>query len=83
MSSRITQVQDAVTVNALNPQIPYLALDAWVACLTQRLSVIYPPPKPPAVSYDAMATKALNTFLTQYTENVPLFLSPVTAGYWR
>lgn len=79
---RFTQIQDAATTNATNPQIPYLALDAWVACLTQRLAVIYPPPKT-GYDYDGAAAKALNVMFTQINENTPLYLLPMTAGYWR
>ena len=79
---RFTQIQDANLANGTNPQIPYLALDAWVACLAQRLAVIYPPPKP-GYNYDDAAAKAVSLMFTQINENTPLYISPMTAGYYR
>ena len=80
---RFTQTQDANLANGTIPQVPYLALDAWVACLAQRLSIIYPPPKPPEVPYSVQAEKALNVMFSQLNENTPLYISPMTAGYFR
>ena len=78
---RFTQIQDAATVNATIPQIPYLALDAYVAGLAHRLARIYAPDLESAREADS--TKALNLFLTQFTENVPLYIAPITASYYR
>lgn len=78
---RFTQPQDAVMTNALNPQIPYLALDGWVAGLSHRLARIYKPDR--AAEMEADAQKAINLMLTQLTENVPLYIQPITGGYWR
>ena len=83
---RFTQMQDAAAANATTPQAMYLCLDAYVAGLAQRLSVIYPPPARPDgshVDYDAAASKALNVMFSQIVENVPLYIQPITAGYWR
>lgn len=79
---RFTQIQDASLTNGASPQIPYLMLDAYVAGLAQRLSVIYVPPKP-GYDYEGAAGKALNTFFSQYNEFVPLYIQPQTEGYWR
>lgn len=78
---RFTQTQDATLANATNPQIPYLALDAYVAGLAHRLARIYKPELEEAREADAV--KAFNVFFSQYTENVPLFISPVTYSYWK
>lgn len=78
---RFSQIQDAVATNATNPQLPYLALDAYVAGLAHRLARIYKPEI--EAQREADATKALNTFLTQFTENVPLYIGPATSTYWR
>jgi len=78
---RFTQMQDAATANAVNPQIPYLALDAYVAGLSHRLSRIYKPELTDAREADSV--KAFNVFFTQMTENVPLFIAPITYSYWK
>lgn len=78
---RFTQTQDAALANAVNPQVPYLALDAWVACLAHRLARIWKPDL--ALAREGDATKALNTFMMQMTENVALYISPTTDNYWR
>ena len=81
---RFTQMQDAAMANATSPQMPYLCLDAYVAGLAFRLSVIYPPPaRPVNVDYEGQAAKALTTMFTQLTENVPLYIAPTTISYWR
>lgn len=78
---RFTQIQDAVTQNATNPQIPYLSLDAYVACLAHRLARIYATDLEQTRSDDA--TKALNVMFSQINEFVPLFISPIASSYWR
>lgn len=78
---RFTQTQDAVSANALNPQIPYLALDAYVAGLSHRLARIYKPDQ--ADAREADSVKAFNVFFTQYVENVPLMIQPQTSYLWR
>ena len=78
---RFTQIQDAALSNATTPQLPYLALDAFVAGLAHRLARIYKPDLEAAREADAI--KAYNVFSTQNTENVPLYFSPITASYWR
>ena len=78
---RFTQPQDANLVNATNPQIPYLCLDAYVAGLSHRLARIYKTEMEAAREADA--TKATNLMLSQLTENVPLYISPTTDSYWR
>ena len=78
---RFTQIQDAVTNNATNPQIPYLSLDAWVACLAHRLARIYA--QDLEAQREADATKALNVMFSQINEFVPLYISPTTSSYWR
>lgn len=78
---RFTQPQDANLANATNPQIPYLALDAYVAGLAHRLARIYKPELIPDLKAEAAA--ALTTFFSQYTENVPLMIGPQTSAYWN
>ena len=78
---RFTQIQDATTTNATNPQIPYLSLDAYVACLSHRLARIYATDLEAAREADA--TKALTVMFTQINEFVPLYISPICSSYWR
>lgn len=78
---RFSQVQDAVSTNARNPQIPYLALDAYVAGLAKRFARIYKPDLYDAREADAV--KAFNVFFSQYVENVPLMIIPDTSSLWR
>lgn len=78
---RFTQMQDAITSNAATPQAMYLCLDAYVAGLAHRLARIYKPDLEAAREADA--TKALNLMFSQVVENVPLYIQPVTYGYWR
>lgn len=77
-----SQIQDSAMANALVPQVPYFWLDAYVAGLAWRLSVIYPP-KNPLVDYKSIAREAYDIASTQGTENVPLFIAPTTQSYWR
>jgi hypothetical protein len=78
---RFTQVQDANPINATSPQLPYLALDAYVAGLAHRLSRIYKNELEAARKTDAEA--AFNTFFSQYVEDVPLFIAPMSESLWR
>ena len=78
---RFTQIQDAALANSTNPQIPYLALDAYVAGLSHRLSRIYKPQMESAREADA--TKALSLMFTQLVENVPLYIGPIVSSYFR
>lgn len=78
---RFSQIQDAALANATTPQVPYLALDAFIAGLAHRLARLYKPEV--EAQREADAVKAYNVFSTQYTENVPLYLAPTTSGYWR
>jgi len=81
---RFSQTQDAVAANALNPQIPYLGFDAYVAGLAYRLAVIYKSDKPELVQLrEGDAQKAFNVFFSQYTEAVPLMIQPDTSSLWR
>ena len=78
---RFTQVQDAAVANGGTPQVPYLALDAYVAGLAHRLARIYAPDLEAAREADAV--KATNLMFNQLVENVPLFVTPQSASYWR
>jgi len=78
------QIQDANLSAQQTAQIPYLWLDAYVAGLAKRLSIIYPPPaRPVPVDYEAEALKAYNSASMQGSENVPLYIAPATAPYYR
>jgi hypothetical protein len=75
------QMQDAGVQGATNPQLPYLWLDAYVAGLAHRMARIYAPAL--EVVRAADADKAYQTARRQYTEGVPLYISPTTAPYFR
>lgn len=76
-----SQVQDAALVNATQPQIPYLWLDAYVAGLAHRFAMIYAPPMEQARLIEAK--RAYNIASTQGTEGTSLFLAPNCSSYWR
>ena len=78
---RYRQVQDTVIAGALNPEVPNRAIDAVIAGLAHRLSRIYAPALEAARKTDAM--EAFKIYATQDTENVNLYLTPATSGYWR
>lgn len=75
-----TQMQDATLRQGGNAAIPFYWLDAYVAGLAYRLSRNYAPQledKRKADSEKAYATAC------KQVENVPLYLSPGLAGYFR
>lgn len=78
---RYRNVQDAVSANGGQPEIPYLWQDAYVAGLAHRLSRSYAPPLEAqrSVDYD----KAYALAAKQGTENVPLWLTVGLSGYFR
>jgi hypothetical protein len=76
-----TQPQDALLSGALNPEIPYRWLDAFVAGLAYRLAKIYKPELETVRGADSQ--KAFMVASAQDGENVPFYVSPQTQGYWR
>ena len=78
---RYRNIQDANIRQGGNAEIPYLWLDAYVADLAHRLSRIYAPALEQQRKQDRNDAYALAT--KQGTENVPLYVSPGLAGYYR
>ena len=78
---RYRQIQDAEYAGGLNPEVPYLALDAWSAGLSHRLARIYAPDLEQIRKADAV--EAFNIFSNQFVENVSLFISPQLGQYYR
>ncbi len=81
---RVRQVQDADYsdgTNALNLELPYLWLDAFVAGLAARLARIYAPQMEGQRKMDADEAWMLAS--KQDVENVNLFLNPGLSGYFR
>lgn len=81
---RVRQVQDAEysdATNALNIEIPYLWLDAFVAGLAARLARIYAPSMESQRKADADEAWALAA--KQDVENVALMISPGLTSYFR
>ena len=81
---RVSQVQDAEYsdgTNALNMQIPYLWLDAFVSGLAARLARIYAPQLEGQRKMDAH--EAWDMAAKQDTENVNMMVSPGLSFYFR
>lgn len=81
---RVRQIQDAEysnATNALNIEIPYLWLDAFVAGLAARLARIYAPSMEGQRKADADEAWALAA--KQDVENVNMMFSPGLTSYFR
>ena len=79
-----SQIQDATLQGALQPQIPYFWLDAYVAGLARRLKMIYPTENQvPYADFVAEAQRAYNIASAQGTEGTPLYIAPAVDSYWR
>lgn len=81
---RVRQIQDAEysnATNALNIEIPYLWLDAFVAGLAARLARIYAPSMESQRKADADEAWALAA--KQDVENVNMMFSPGLTSYFR
>lgn len=86
---RYKQMEDASLANATKLDIQYLFLDAFVAGLAMRLCPGYGPsvngiPDPNFMDRCEKAyIKAFDLAMKQNTENVPLYINPGLAGYYR
>jgi hypothetical protein len=78
---RFRQVQDALLMNDLQPEVPNRAIDALIAGLAYRLARIWAPQLEQIRKADAGEAWAI--FAKQDTENAPLYIIPGLAGYWR
>lgn len=78
---RYRQIEDANIRAGGNAEVPYLWLDAFVAGLAHRLSRSYAPALEATRKMDYVEAYGLAS--KQGTENVPLYLSPGLAGYFR
>ena len=78
---RYRNVQDANLGQGGNAEIPYLGLDAFAAGLAHRLSRHYAPALELQRKTDY--AEAYGLFAKQFTENVPLYLTPGLSGYYR
>jgi hypothetical protein len=81
---RVRQIQDASYsdgTNALDIELPYLWLDAFVAGLAARLARIYAPPLEGQRKMDADEAWALAS--KQDVENVNIMMSPGLSFYFR
>lgn len=74
-----TQIQDAALANGQTPDIPWRWNDAIVSGLSHRLARAYAPELEDAREKDA--ERAWTFAATQDTENVPLRIAPLFAGY--
>ncbi len=77
----VTQAQDAAVPDGTTLDVPYRALDAFIAGLAHRLARIHAPPLETVRKQDAV--EAWNVFSGNDTENVPMFIKPALGGYYR
>ncbi len=77
----VTRVQDAAIASGATLDLPYRALDAFLAGLSHRLARIHSPQLEQLRKQDAM--EAWDRFATNDVENVPLMISPGLSGYYR
>jgi hypothetical protein len=78
---RYRNIQDANMSQGGNAEIPYLGLDAFAAGLAHRLSRSYAPALEQQRKMDYQ--EAYQLFAKQFTENVPMYISPGLSGYFR
>lgn len=77
----VDQMQDSLTPGGLNPDLPYLWLDAYIAQLSHRLSRMYAPTLEQVRGADA--EKAWNIAAAQNIEVVNLAIAPPLGRYYR
>jgi hypothetical protein len=77
----VTQVQDAVVASGATLDLPYRALDFFVAGLSHRLARIYKPELELQRKQDAM--DAWSIFSGNDVENVPMMIAPMLGSYYR
>ena len=78
---RYRQIQDAVPAQGGNAELQFLFLDAYVADLAHRLSRYYAPALEAARKVDK--TEAFNAAMNQNVENVPMYITPGLASFYR
>ncbi len=76
-----SQIQDAVLPGGVTLNMPYRWLDAFVAELAYRMARIYAPDKEVMRKQDAK--EATDWALQEDQENVPTYVIPTLAGYYR
>lgn len=76
----LRQLQDASLVSGATVDVPYRALDMWVAKLAHRLARIYAPSL--EAQRKADADEAWVVFATTDKEQVPLYLGLALNNYW-
>ncbi len=77
----VRQTQDVELSGGDTVEIPYRYLEAFVSGVAWQLSKSYAPQVKDSLFGDYQ--RALQIVMTQDTENVPLFITPGLAGYWR
>jgi hypothetical protein len=76
----VRQTYDADVAGAKNPEIPYRFLEAFTAGIAWKLSEIYAPQLEDKLF--ARYQRAWGIASTQDVENVPLYITPGTGGYF-
>src|SRR6185437_11163167 len=82
----VTQVQDAVLPGGVQMDLPYRFFEAFASGLAAKLAWKYPPPMASGVTpekLDMLAQRAWMKAAKNDSENVPLFIFPGLAGYFR
>lgn len=77
----VSQIQDVALTGGQTPDLPNRMLDAYVAGLAKRLSVIYAPDRYPVLKQEY--AEAWNLASSNDTENAPLRLRPRMSRYFR
>jgi len=77
----VRQTQDANLTKGQNVEIPYRFLEAFTAALAWKLAEIYRPEMEQRMQ--DKAERAWRIASTQDTENVPIYVIPGMAGYYR
>lgn len=78
---RVRRIQDANLANGETVEIPAIWLEAFADGLTYRLARIWAPQM--AVALKAQADESYEIAAAQNTENVQIFVAPMTNRYWR
>lgn len=77
----VTQVGDATLAGGATPDIPYRWYDAFANYLAFYLSRVWAPNMTPSLKADAMESYQIASL--QDEENVAMYISPMTSGYFR
>lgn len=78
---RVRQIQDSAFTDGQGVEIPYYWLEAFALGLAYRLAIIWKPEK--VALLKPLADEAYMIASTQNVETANMYISPMTAGYFR